>query len=94
LFTALKVVPGGVGGGRLSTIRLVWSTTSIVAIETIATMTAITTGFRRTLSILDNSAVSAEFRANGFLHKSEAPDFSEASCLRPPAEFGDCVLIG
>jgi hypothetical protein len=24
--------------------------------------------------------------------KSEAPDFSEASCLRPPAEFGDCDI--
>jgi len=64
LFTALKVVPGGVCGGRLSTIRLVWSTTSIAAIETIATMAEITAGFRRTRSILVNATVSVEFRAN------------------------------
>jgi hypothetical protein len=64
LLTALKVVPGGVFGARLSTIRLVWSTRSIVAIEMIATMDAITTGFRKTLSILLNSTVGAEFRAN------------------------------
>src|ERR1035437_2857889 len=51
-FTALKVVPGGVFSGRLSTIRLVWSTTSIVASEMVATSAAITAGFRRALSIL------------------------------------------
>src|SRR5260370_16742721 len=45
-FTALKVVPGGVFGGRLSIIRLVWFTTGKIAIERAATIVAITTGFR------------------------------------------------
>jgi hypothetical protein len=61
-FTALKVVPGGVIGGRLSTIRLVWSTRIIVAIEMAATITAINAGFRKALSIRTNASVSAEFR--------------------------------
>jgi hypothetical protein len=52
LFAALKVVPGGVCGGRLSTIKLVWSTTSRVTIETAAKIAAITAGFRKTLAIV------------------------------------------
>ena len=46
-FTAWNVVPGGVCGGRLSTIRLVWSTSSKIAIDMVATMAAITAGFVR-----------------------------------------------
>jgi hypothetical protein len=61
-FTALKVVPGGVFGGRLSTIRLVWFTTSKVAIEIAATIIAITAGFRSTPCILTNVSVSTGFR--------------------------------
>jgi hypothetical protein len=62
LFTALKLVPGGVCGGSLSTIKLVWSTTIMVATEIVATITAITAGFRRILFILVNASVSMEFR--------------------------------
>jgi hypothetical protein len=58
----VESVPGGVCGGRLSTIRLVWFTRSIVAIEMVATIAAITAGFRRTPSILVNASVTAEFR--------------------------------
>lgn len=43
-FTALKVVPGGVSGGRLSMIRFVWFTRSRTAAEITATIAAITTG--------------------------------------------------
>jgi hypothetical protein len=62
-FTALKVVPGGVFGGRLSIIRLVWFTTSKIAIERAATIVAITTGFRSALSIPINVSVSPGFRS-------------------------------
>jgi hypothetical protein len=60
-FTALKVVPGGVSGGRLSMTRLVWFTTIIVTIE-IATITA---GFRSTIAILINVLSRAEFHFRG-----------------------------
>jgi hypothetical protein len=50
-FTALNVVPGGVSGGRLSMIRFVWFTRSRTAAEITATIAAITTGFRMTISI-------------------------------------------
>lgn len=49
--TALNVVPGGVFGGRLSMIKLVWFTTSRAETETAATTTATMTGFRETISI-------------------------------------------
>ena len=62
-FTALKVVPGGVFGGRLSIIRLVWFTTSKIAIERAAAIVAITTGFRSALSIPINVSVSPGFRS-------------------------------
>jgi hypothetical protein len=48
---ALNVVPGGVGGGRLSTIRLVWLTRSRAAIETATRNIAMITGFRRAVSM-------------------------------------------
>ena len=57
-FTALKVVPGGVSGGRLSMIRSVWFTRSRTAAETTAIIAAITTGFRRTISIPVNGHLS------------------------------------
>jgi hypothetical protein len=54
-FAALNVVPGGVGGGRRSTIRFVWFTASRVTIETAATIIAMITGFRRAVSMSVNS---------------------------------------
>ena len=46
-FTARKVVPGGVSGGRLSVMRFVWLTMMRAAADIIATTAAITTGFRK-----------------------------------------------
>jgi hypothetical protein len=57
-FTALKVVPGGFSGGRLSMIRFVWFTRSRTAAETTATIAAITTGFRRAIPIPVNGHLS------------------------------------
>jgi hypothetical protein len=61
-FTAWNVVPGGVCGGRLSTIRLVWSTSSKIAIDMVATMAAITAGFRKVLTIPVNASSNTKFR--------------------------------
>jgi hypothetical protein len=61
-FTAWNVVPGGLCGGRLSMIRLVWSTRSKIAIETVATIAAINAGFRNARSIPVNASAGPEFR--------------------------------
>lgn len=67
LFTVLKVVPGGVCGGRLSMIKLLWFTTSRVAAEAAATISATITGFRKTISIPVNGDMSLEVPALGRL---------------------------
>lgn len=59
-FAALKVVPGGVGGGRRSMIRLVWFTTNKMAIEATASIAAMTAGFWRTIPISVNGCRGCE----------------------------------
>jgi hypothetical protein len=61
-FTAWKVVPGGDCGGRRSTIRLVWSTSSKIAMDMAATIAAITAGLRKVLSIPVNASANGMFR--------------------------------
>jgi len=93
-FAVLKVVPGGVGGGRLSTIRLVWSTTSIMAIEMAATITAITAGFRRALSIPVNALASAEFRIPRDGYEEPGPSTERHYDARNAVPLNSCTGRG
>ena len=60
-FAELNVVPGGVCGGRRSTIRFVWLTTSRIAIEMAAMITAMIAGLRIDSPITVNHYFLFEF---------------------------------